>query len=178
MVSAPQSVKPSRLDLPVHWPSVLTPDRLVDLAHTQETPFLVCDLGTVTDRLEQLRAALPEADIHYALKCNPSPEIVRTLLATGTSFEVASFGELDLLLQCGVRGEDVLYSNTVKPGRHICRAVEAGVWRFAFDSETELHKLAELAPGAPCTCGCGLTTAPPGSRSAASSGPSPVGPGR
>ena len=41
----------------------------------------------------------------------------------------------------------MLYSNTVKPPAHIAAAHEAGLWRFAFDSEGELHKLAEHAPG-------------------------------
>jgi ornithine decarboxylase len=148
VASVPQSVKSSLLDLPVHWPAALAPDRLEAIAVTQETPFLACDLGTVLERLERLQAALPQVETHYALKCNPSPEIVSTLLAAGTKFEVASFGELDLLLRCGVKGEDVLYSNTIKPAQHIVKAVKAGVWRFAFDSENELHKIATHAPGA------------------------------
>ena len=42
---------------------------------------------------------------------------------------------------------EVLYSNTVKPASHIAEAAEAGVWRFAADSEGELHKIARCAPG-------------------------------
>ena len=38
----------------------------------------------------------------------------------------------------------MLYSNTVKPASHIREAAEAGLWRFAFDSEGELHKLARM----------------------------------
>jgi ornithine decarboxylase len=147
VASALQSVKASQQDLPAHWPASLAPELLEAMALSQETPFLACDLGTVTDRLDRLTAALPGVQPHYALKCNPSPEIVRTLLAAGTNFEVASFGELDLLLGCGVQGADVLYSNTIKPTRHIVQAVQAGVWRFAFDSENELHKIATHAPG-------------------------------
>jgi ornithine decarboxylase len=42
----------------------------------------------------------------------------------------------------------VLYSNPVKPASHIAEACRAGVWRFAFDGEPELAKLATHAPGA------------------------------
>lgn len=147
MTSALQSVKASHQDLPAHWPAALSPDRLKTMAMSQETPFLACDLGTITDRLERLQASLPSVTTHYALKCNPSPEIVTTLMGAGTNFEVASFGELELLLKCGVQGQDVLYSNTIKPARHIVQAVDAGVWRFAFDSENELYKIATQAPG-------------------------------
>jgi ornithine decarboxylase len=141
-----QSVNVSSQDLPVHWPAALAPERLARMP--AETPFLACDLGTVADRYNSLLEALPEVEIHYAVKCNPSPEIVTSLLDLGAGFEVASLGELQVLLACGVRGEDVLFSNTIKPGRHIIEAVKAGVWRFAFDSENELHKIATHAPGA------------------------------
>jgi ornithine decarboxylase len=133
-------------DLPAHWPAALSPERLARVG--LETPFLACDLGTVADRYAGLQKVLPEVEIHYAVKCNPSPEIVDSLLGLGSGFEVASLGELKLLLAQGVRGEDVLFSNTIKPGRHIIEAAEAGVWRFAFDSENELHKIATHAPGA------------------------------
>jgi ornithine decarboxylase len=140
-----QSVNVASQDLPVHWPSSLSPERLAGLG--LETPFLACDLETVADRLGTLRKALPGVDVHYAVKCNPLPEIITSLLAQGAGFEVASYGELDLLVRNGVRGQDVLFSNTIKPAKHIAQAVQAGVWRFAFDSENELHKIATHAPG-------------------------------
>ena len=56
-------------------------------------------------------------------------------------------GELDLLRPLGVDPGDVLYSNTVKPPAHIAGRTRRGFWRFAFDSEGELYKLAEHAPG-------------------------------
>jgi len=42
----------------------------------------------------------------------------------------------------------VLYTNPVKPAADIARAWRAGVWRFAADSDGELLKIAEHAPGA------------------------------
>ena len=47
----------------------------------------------------------------------------------------------------GVDPAEVLYSNPIKPPAHIAEAFKAGLWRFSFDSEGELHKLAEHAPG-------------------------------
>jgi ornithine decarboxylase len=139
-------VKAAGQDLPTHWPASLLPIRLSRMAH--ETPFLVCDLNTVTDRYTALTRALPGVRPHYAVKCNPSFQIVDALKAVGAGFEVASYGELEALLSRGVRGDDVLYSNTIKPARHVAGAAAAGVWRFAFDSENELHNIAAHAPGA------------------------------
>ena len=146
MPTASRTVTGYGSELPAHWPAGLLPPRLAGLA--VETPFLACDLGIVQDRLAALRAALPGVGVHYAVKCNPSPEIVATLATAGAGFEVASLGELRILLDVGVPGDGVLYSNPVKPVRHIRDAAAAGVWRFAFDSENELRKIAANAPGA------------------------------
>ena len=127
------------------WPAALAPDFLsvVDLP----TPYLVTDLDAVASRLGSFRSALPGVAVFYAMKCNPSAEILATLRDGGSGFEVASIGELRALERLGVDPADVLYSNPVKPPAHIAAAYAAGLWRFSFDSPNELRKLAEYAPG-------------------------------
>ena len=111
------------------------------------TPYLLCDLHTVADRYARLRAALPDVRMFYAMKCNSTPEVLRALAALGSDFEVASIGELPMLQAVGVDPADVLFSNPIKPRRQSAAARAAGLWRFSFDSESELRKLAEHAPG-------------------------------
>jgi ornithine decarboxylase len=134
------------LELPEHWPHALRPEvlRRID----QETPYSICDLDTVRDRYRRLGACLGGMECFYALKCNPALEVLQTLAQIGSSFEIASLGELRTLQTLQIDPTDAIYSNTVKPSSHITAAHEAGVWRFAFDGEGELHKLAEHAPGA------------------------------
>jgi ornithine decarboxylase len=134
-----------QLELPAHWPAVLQPGVLADIDHP--TPYLVTDLDTIRDRYRALTTHLPDLNCYYAIKCNSSPEALAALAEAGSHFEIASKGELDLLTPLGIDPADVLYSNTVKPPSHIAAAHEAGVWRFSFDSEGELYKLAEHAPG-------------------------------
>lgn len=114
---------------------------------TAPTPFLAVDINTLRDRYRRLTASMPGVRPFYAVKCNPSPAIVRSLLAMGSSFEIASYPELEVLVANGVDPTDVLYSNTVKPPLHVAKAHQAGVWRFAVDSSGELKKLAQHAPG-------------------------------
>jgi ornithine decarboxylase len=112
------------------------------------TPYLVTDLDAIARRHAAFEAALPGVRTHYAMKCNPSPEILRTLADRDAGFEIASLGELRMLQTIGVDPADVLYSNPVKPPAHIAEAHQAGLWRFSFDSPNELAKIAEEAPGA------------------------------
>ncbi len=131
--------------LPGHWPSSLTPSSLNKLEAA--TPFLACDLTLFCERIRRFREAMPAVHPFYAIKCNSMPELLTTARDIGISFEVASLGELRLLQEQGVNPADVLYSNTVKPAEHVRAAAAAGLWRFAFDSEGELHKIAKHAPG-------------------------------
>jgi len=133
------------LAIPSHWPRSLRPRMLAEL--DLPTPFLACDLALVSSRLRAFTEALPTVRPFYAVKCNSAAEILTTLAAGGASFEIASLGELRMLQAAGVDPSDVLYSNTVKPASHVSGAAEAGLWRFAVDSEDELHKIARCAPG-------------------------------
>ncbi|HLY84831.1 MAG TPA: type III PLP-dependent enzyme, partial [Acidimicrobiales bacterium] len=132
--------------LPDGWPAALHPRVLAELSET--TPYLAVHLDTVRDRYARLTATLPDARVHYAVKCNPNQAILQCLADEGCRFEVASIGELDLLRDIGVDPVDVLYSNTVKPTAHVAAAHKAGLWRFAVDCEAELRKIAQHAPGA------------------------------
>jgi ornithine decarboxylase len=102
----------------------------------------------VREELRRLRRALPGVAVHYAVKCNPEPAILRALCDEGAGFEIASTGELARLQALGHPAGEVLFSNPVKSPREIARAFQRGVRRYAFDSEQELDKLATDAPGA------------------------------
>jgi ornithine decarboxylase len=127
-------------------PFRLAPAELGKLDHP--TPYLLMDLDAVERAYRAITRALPGVAIHYAVKCNPDPRILGRLKAAGSAFEIASCPELQTLIGLGVRAEDVIFSSPVKPWTHIREAARAGVWRFAFDSRSELDKLAEHAPGA------------------------------
>jgi ornithine decarboxylase len=116
------------------------------------TPFLVVDLDVVAARYRALAAALPQVDLHYAVKANPAPEVLRTLRGLGAFFDVASPAEIVASLDAGAQPGQLSYGNTVKKERDIEFAFERGVRTFSFDSDTELDKLIRTAPGATLVC--------------------------
>src|SRR3954467_9469721 len=93
------------------------------------TPYLVTDLDAIARQHAAFEAAMPGVRTCYAMKCNPSPEILRTLAGRGSGFEIASLAELRMLQAIGVDPAEVLYSNPVKPPTHIAEAFRAGLWR-------------------------------------------------
>jgi ornithine decarboxylase len=123
------------------------------LAETQpETPCLVIDLDLVEKAYRGLSEALPSAQIFYAVKANPAPEVLDRLVRLGSSFDTASRGEIELVLAAGATPERVSFGNTIKKQRDIEWAHRAGVTLYAFDCQAELEKLAAAAPGARVFC--------------------------
>jgi ornithine decarboxylase len=115
-------------------------------------PTLVIDLDVVGHAYFSLQRALPLTRIYYAVKANPAPEVIRCLAPLGCHFDTASQGEIDLCLSLGVAPERIGYGNTIKKRSEIAHAYAKGVRLFAFDSQAELEKLAELAPGSRVFC--------------------------
>jgi ornithine decarboxylase len=117
-----------------------------------QTPCVVVDLDVVRDNYLELRRWLPLAQVFYAVKANPAPEIVRMLVQLGSNFDVASSNEIQLCLDAGAAPEQISFGNTIKKATDIARAYERGIRLYAFDSEAELEKLAEHAPGSKVFC--------------------------
>src|SRR5215475_14169574 len=78
------------------------------------TPCVVIDTDVVRSRFEALHKAMPWADIFYAVKANPVPEIVSVLTGLGSHFDVASPGEIDLCLGLNVPPQRLSFGNTIK----------------------------------------------------------------
>jgi ornithine decarboxylase len=116
------------------------------------TPCLVLDVDRVADNFRALRAALPLAQIYYAVKANPAAPVLERLAVLGSSFDAAGAEEIDACLAAGATPERISFGNTIKKVAAIRRAHAAGVSMFAFDSAEELDKLARHAPGARVYC--------------------------
>jgi ornithine decarboxylase len=117
-----------------------------------QTPCVVVDLDVVRDNYLALRRWLPLAQVYYAVKANPGAEIVRMLAELGSSFDVASRGEIELCLSNGVHADKISFGNTIKKQSDIAFAYDKGVRLYAFDSLCELEKLAVAAPGSRVFC--------------------------
>ena len=48
--------------------------RLKEFASDKETPFVVLSRGTVGRKYDELRKAMPYADVYYAIKANPDED--------------------------------------------------------------------------------------------------------
>lgn len=112
-----------------------------------KTPYYVFDRNSIRSNIDQFKKLIPDVKIHYAMKSNPHPEVLKTIHAHGSGFEIASSNELKQLKSIKVSPKDILYSAPVKSEQFIKEAYQYGVDRFAFDSKSELDKISRVAPG-------------------------------
>ncbi|MFP7569878.1 type III PLP-dependent enzyme [Marivita sp. S2033] len=113
-----------------------------------ERPTLVIDTQAVARNYAALSQGLGRARVHFAVKANPAPEILKTLADAGSNFDAASRAEIEMCLAAGADASRISFGNTVKRASDIAWAHGAGITHFAADSEEELEKLALHAPGA------------------------------
>lgn len=113
-----------------------------------DKPTLVVSRARVAAQYDALHAGLGRAHIHYAVKANPTPEVIRLLVEKGSGFDAASRGEIELCLSEGADVADISFGNTIKRATDIAYAHSVGITLFAADSDAELDKIAANAPGA------------------------------
>ncbi|MCK5523197.1 MAG: type III PLP-dependent enzyme [Thiomargarita sp.] len=112
------------------------------------TPFVVIDTDEVVCNWQRLKQAFSYAQCFYSLKANPANEVLLTLNAQGSYFDVASIYEIEQCIALGIPGKYLHYGNTIKKYSDIQTAFKYGVQSFIFDSQMELDKLAKAAPNA------------------------------
>lgn len=122
--------------------------RLRDLARKHGTPLMLISRSVLREQLERFRRALPRVEPFFAIKANAHPEIIKTMVAGRASFDVASVAEMQQVLAAKAKPSQIIFANTVKPVASIAHAAKKGVTLMTFDSEYELTKIAEHAPGA------------------------------
>lgn len=124
-----------------NWQTVQT------FSEDKETPFLVVRLSVVKEKYEELTRNFPYSKIHYAVKANPSNEVLALLRDLGSNFDVASVYELRKLLALGITPDRISYGNTIKKAKDIREHYDAGVRLYVSDSEADLRNIAKAAPG-------------------------------
>lgn len=116
-----------------------------NLVNTFGSPLLVLDQATIRTQYNDLKQALPNVTLHYALKPLPLKEMVSNLNMLGSSFDLATNGEVDLVRECGVNPQKCIHTHPIKKISDIEYALDYGCNIFVFDNISELEKFIPFA---------------------------------
>jgi diaminopimelate decarboxylase len=115
-------------------------------AQVGRTPFYAYDRAVMTRKVKALREALPaDIHLHFAMKANPLPAVVRHMVGLVDGLDVASIGEMDVALAAGAAPDDVSFAGPGKTDAELERAAAAGI-TINVESEREVRVAVRVNP--------------------------------
>lgn len=117
------------------------------LAREFKTPLYVYSrerIEAAYDAYARAFASVPHR-ICYALKANPSVELLKIFAARGAGADIVSGGELRQALRAGFRPEDIVFSGVGKTDEELALGLGTGIGEFNVESESELRRLSALS---------------------------------
>ena len=121
--------------------------KLQALAHEHGSAY-VYDTATLQGQARALRGLQSLDRVHYALKANSNPEVLRVLAAEGMAFECVSRAEVEHVLAAvpGLKATEILFTPNFAPRAEYVWAVGAGV-RLTLDNLHPLREWPEVFAG-------------------------------
>lgn len=113
-----------------------------------QTPFYYYDTALLQQTLDTIREQLrdrPEWVVHYAVKANHNPVLLRQIARAGFGADCVSGGEVQAALDAGFPPSKIVYAGVGKADWEILLGLEAGISRFNVESSAELQVIARLA---------------------------------
>lgn len=111
------------------------------------TPFYFYDLNLLDRTLSEIKRTARDDRfrVHYAVKANANPGILRTIQAAGFGVDCVSGWEIEAAIEAGFRGDRIVFAGVGKSDPEIRSALEADIECFNVESEPELRVISEIA---------------------------------
>lgn len=112
-----------------------------------ETPFYYYDMSLFNRTLAILSelASRYGVKVHYAVKANSEPRILKKVADAGFGMDAVSANEIVRALECGFAPKDVMFAGVGKTDREIRTALEAGIGCFNVESLEEMDAIESIA---------------------------------
>lgn len=118
---------------------------VTEWARQAGTPLFLYSADHLRRRVADLRAAMPERlALHYAVKANPFPPLLRLMDGLVDGFDIASGGELEIVTAAGLDPHRVSFAGPGKRDAELEEAIRAGV-TLNLESEGEAGRALTIA---------------------------------
>lgn len=114
----------------------------------RETPFYAYSLPLLRETLMAASDAAGDSAsfcVHYAVKANVNPVILKEVATVGFGADCVSGGEVLAALAAGFPADKIVFAGVGKTDREIRIGLDAGISCFNVESVEELEVIAELA---------------------------------
>jgi diaminopimelate decarboxylase len=124
---------------------VLDQNHMADLIERFGSPLFYIDERALKRQVSLLENNLPDINLFYSMKANPSPFVIKSLAGMGLGVEVASQAELIVVLKLGVLPERVFFTAPSKTREDLRLALEHDIYAINVDNEQELDEIRNIA---------------------------------
>lgn len=114
---------------------------------SEKTPFYYYDLHLLEETLKAVKehSDMPGYCVHYAVKANANPEIMRRIAAAGLGADTVSIGEIKAAITAGFPAPKIVFAGVGKTDEEIHTALINGIGCFNVESAEELDVIEEIA---------------------------------
>lgn len=124
--------------------------RLLSLVKEGDEPIYVYSRKGLVDRIALFKSEIAKHlsqkfSVHFAMKANGHPEILKLMKEQGLGIDIVSGGELKRALEAGYKGQEVIFSGVAKTKNEIRFCLQAGIGQFNIESVPELQRIGEIA---------------------------------
>ena len=112
-----------------------------------DTPFYFYDMALLESTIKTIKRLIKDKPyhIHYAVKANGNPTIMKAIAAHGLGADLVSGGEIQAAINAGFKPEKMVYSGVGKTDREINLGLEHNIFCFNVESIPELSVISDLA---------------------------------
>ena len=83
--------------------------------------------------------------VHYAIKANAHPQVLRQIASSGLGADCVSGGEIRAALEAGFPAAEIVFAGVGKSDWEIRLALQSGIGMFNVESTEELEVIHEIA---------------------------------
>ena len=113
-----------------------------------ETPFYYYDVELLEKTIATVcneAARYGNFHVHYAIKANYNPRLLKVIANAGLGADCVSGGEVKAALNAGVPASKVVFAGVGQTDKEIAFALDAGIFCFNVESIPELEAIEQLA---------------------------------
>lgn len=119
----------------------------IQLPEGMPTPYYYYDITLLENTLDAaLKAASKHGyHIHYAIKANANPVLIRYISNKGLGADCVSGNEISRALECGFKANTIVYAGVGKSDHEIELALQSDIFCFNCESLPEIEVINEIA---------------------------------
>jgi diaminopimelate decarboxylase len=119
----------------------------IEKLRDQPTPFYFYDLDVLRNTCENLRKESEKYGykVHYAIKANANPVILKIISSYGFGADCVSWNEIDRAINSGFKPSEIVFAGVGKTDKEIESALDADIFCFNCESIPEMEVIDAIA---------------------------------